>query len=41
MMVFHSYFVVRVFLGKKVSWDAQPRSGRHSAWKEAIGYTLI
>lgn len=41
MMVFHSYFVVCVFLGKKVSWDAQPRSGRMVPWKEAIGYTLI
>ncbi|MDQ9091978.1 glucans biosynthesis glucosyltransferase MdoH [Pseudoalteromonas haloplanktis] len=41
MMVFHSYFVVCVFLGKKVTWDAQPRTGRMVPWKEAIGYTLI
>ncbi|MBU75435.1 MAG: glucans biosynthesis glucosyltransferase MdoH [Pseudoalteromonadaceae bacterium] len=41
MMVFHSYFVVCVFLGKKVSWDAQPREGRMVPWKEAIGYTLF
>lgn len=41
MMVFHSYFVICVFLGKKVSWDAQPRSGRMVPWKEAIGYTLF
>ncbi|HEA17298.1 MAG TPA: glucans biosynthesis glucosyltransferase MdoH [Pseudoalteromonas prydzensis] len=41
MMVFHSYFVVCVFLGKKVSWDAQPRSGRMVPWREAIGYTLF
>ncbi|WP_404342847.1 glucans biosynthesis glucosyltransferase MdoH [Pseudoalteromonas mariniglutinosa] len=41
MMVFHSYFVVCVFLGKKVSWDAQPREGRMVPWREAIGYTLF
>ena len=41
MMVFHSYFVVCVFLGKKVTWDAQPRSGRMVPWLEAIGYTLL
>ncbi|MBB1341676.1 glucans biosynthesis glucosyltransferase MdoH, partial [Pseudoalteromonas sp. SR45-6] len=41
MMVFHSYFVVCVFLGKKVTWDAQPRSGRMVPWQEAIGYTLL
>lgn len=41
MMVFHSYFVVCVFLGKKVSWDAQPRTGRMVPWREAIGYTLL
>jgi membrane glycosyltransferase len=41
MMVFHSYFVVCVFLGKKVTRDAQPRSGRMVPWQEAIGYTLL
>jgi membrane glycosyltransferase len=41
MMVFHAYFVVCVFLGKKVKWDAQPREGRMVPWKEAFGYTLL
>ena len=41
MMVFHAYFVVCVFLGKKVTWDAQPREGRMVSWKEAFGYTLF
>ena len=41
MMVFHAYFVVCVFLGKKVKWDAQPREGRMVPWKEAFGYTLF
>ncbi|CAH9053605.1 Glucans biosynthesis glucosyltransferase H [Pseudoalteromonas haloplanktis] len=41
MMVFHAYFVVCVFLGKKVKWDAQPREGRMVSWKEAFSYTLF
>ena len=41
MMVFHAYFVICVFLGKKVKWDAQPREGRMVPWKEAFGYTLL
>lgn len=41
MMVFHAYFVVCVFLGKKVKWDAQPREGRMVPWKEAFSYTLL
>ena len=41
MMVFHAYFVLCVFLGKKVKWDAQPREGRMVPWKEAFGYTLF
>ena len=41
MMVFHAYFVICVFLGKKVKWDAQPREGRMVPWKEAFGYTLF
>jgi membrane glycosyltransferase len=41
MMVFHAYFVVCVFLGKKVKWDAQPREGRMVPWKEAFNYTLF
>lgn len=41
MMVFHAYFVVCVFLGKKVKWNAQPREGRMVPWKEAFSYTLL
>ena len=41
MMVFHAYFVVCLFLGKKVKWDAQPREGRMVPWKEAFSYTLL
>jgi len=41
MMVFHAYFVICVFLGKKVKWDAQPREGRMVPWREAFGYTLF
>ncbi|MCU4674702.1 glucans biosynthesis glucosyltransferase MdoH [Catenovulum sp. 2E275] len=41
MMVFHAYFVVCVFIGRKVSWDAQAREGRMVPWKEAFNYTLM
>lgn len=41
MMVFHAYFVLCVFLGKKVKWDAQPREGRMVPWNEAFSYTLF
>lgn len=41
MMVFHSYFVMCVFLGRKVSWNSQARDGRMVAWREAISHTVI
>lgn len=40
MMAFHAYFVVSVFLGFKVSWDAQDREGRLLSWSEAFARTL-
>ncbi|WP_017444471.1 glucans biosynthesis glucosyltransferase MdoH [Gayadomonas joobiniege] len=39
MMVFHAYFVVCVFAGKKVSWNSQSREGRMLNWREAFIYT--
>jgi len=39
MMVFHAYFVISVFLGFKVNWDAQEREGRLLPWKEALART--
>ncbi len=36
MMVFHAFFVVSIFLGFKVGWNAQPREGRLVSWLEAI-----
>ncbi len=39
MMVFHSYFVVMVLLGKKARWDAQPREGRMVSWADAFKRT--
>jgi membrane glycosyltransferase len=39
MMVFHAYFVVSVFLGFKVNWDAQEREGRLLPWSEAFART--
>lgn len=39
MMVFHAYFVVSVFLGFKVNWDAQEREGRLLPWGEAFART--
>ncbi|WAJ69305.1 glucans biosynthesis glucosyltransferase MdoH [Catenovulum adriaticum] len=41
MMVFHAYFVVCVFIGRKVSWDPQSREGRMVKWKEAFSYTFF
>ena len=40
MMVYHSYFVVSVFLGFKVSWNAQARDSRVIPWQEAFKRTL-
>lgn len=39
MMVFHSYFVVGILLGGKVSWNAQPREGRSLSWRETLTKT--
>lgn len=41
MMVFHSYFVVSVFLGRKVNWNAQERDGRMVRWREAWRHTGV
>lgn len=41
MMVFHSYFVICVFLGRKVRWDAQSREGRMIPWKQALYRTAF
>lgn len=40
MMIFHAYFVVSVFLGFQVNWDAQEREGRLLPWGEAFARTL-
>jgi membrane glycosyltransferase len=39
MMAFHAYFVISVFMGFKVNWDAQEREGRLLPWGEAIART--
>jgi len=39
MMAFHAYFVVSVFLGFKVNWDAQDREGRLLSWSESFART--
>lgn len=39
MMAFHAYFVISVFLGFKVSWEAQDREGRLLTWREAFART--
>lgn len=41
MMVFHSYFVICVFLGRKVRWDAQSREGRMIPWGQALYRTAF
>ncbi len=41
MMVFHSWFVVSVFAGRGVSWEAQPRDGRLVPWGDALGRTAL
>ncbi|GGY86749.1 hypothetical protein GCM10011613_34910 [Cellvibrio zantedeschiae] len=40
MMAFHAYFVISVFLGFKVNWDAQDREGRLLTWGESFARTL-
>lgn len=39
MMVYHSYFVLGILLGRKVGWNAQPRDGRRVSWRESLGKT--
>lgn len=41
MMVFHAYFVLSVFAGHKVSWNAQPREGRMLGWGETLARTAL
>lgn len=41
MMVFHSWFVISVFAGRSISWEAQPRDGRIVAWQDALRRTII
>ncbi len=41
MMVFHAYFVLSVFAGHKVSWNAQPREGRMLGWGESLARTAL
>ncbi len=41
MMVFHSYFVICVFLGRKVRWEAQSREGRMIPWGQALYRTAF
>lgn len=36
MLLFHSYFVVNVLMGKSVSWDAQQREGKMLPWSSAF-----
>lgn len=39
MMSYHAWFVLSVFLGFKVNWDAQDREGRMLPWPESISRT--
>lgn len=41
MMVFHSWFVISVFAGRSISWEAQSRDGRIVAWRDALRRTMI
>ncbi|MGE9294915.1 MAG: glucans biosynthesis glucosyltransferase MdoH [Puniceicoccales bacterium] len=45
LMLFHSSFVVALFLGQRVGWNSQRRGGDGIEWSEAIsaqgGHTLI
>ncbi len=37
-MLFHSYFVVTTLLGRSVSWNAQNRDDRGTAWRDALSF---
>lgn len=39
MMAFHAFFVVSVWLGFGVNWEAQEREGRLISWREAFART--
>ncbi|WP_197053304.1 glucans biosynthesis glucosyltransferase MdoH [Litchfieldella xinjiangensis] len=39
MMVYHSFFILSILSGGKVSWDAQVREGRSVPWWDAIRHT--
>ncbi|GAA0341528.1 hypothetical protein GCM10009092_02550 [Bowmanella denitrificans] len=41
MMVYHAFFVLSVFLGYQVSWNAQEREGRMLSWREALHRTAL
>jgi membrane glycosyltransferase len=41
MMTFHAYVVIFTIIGKKVTWNSQPRNGRAIPWREAFGYTFF
>lgn len=41
MMFYHSYFVVSVFIGHSVKWEAQEREGRKVPWSVAFKHTQI
>ncbi|QJR80829.1 glucans biosynthesis glucosyltransferase MdoH [Alteromonas pelagimontana] len=41
MMFYHSYFVLSVFVGHQVNWDAQEREGRMVPWGVAFSHTQI
>lgn len=41
MMFYHTCFVISVFIGRKVTWEAQAREGRKVPWRIAFKYTQI
>ena len=41
MMIFHAYFVVSVFCGHKVNWDAQSRGREILSWSESLSRSLV
>ncbi len=41
MMFYHSYFVISVFVGHSVKWEAQERDGKNVPWNVAIKHTQL
>ncbi|MBU2978332.1 glucans biosynthesis glucosyltransferase MdoH [Alteromonas sp. C1M14] len=41
MMFYHSYFVISVFIGHQVKWEAQAREGRMVPWKVVISKASV